>query len=239
MSPLERASFVAVLALTVSGALLADDSPPVPLEGLAQADRAEVERIHGQPTLTCPLEKKDVAATVEIYEFLLDRLDFTGRIVRRFRMGDYEITAMGADAFHIDDGDGAVADARLLYQGPQGEGWTRRLYLAKGFFEILGSVRIYGDALIVLDYRAREERVLETVATIDFKARNDTLDRLGRAAEKALRVVVAKKAALFITAAKDASELVLSGASRVDERLRDDPDVRRDQLEEFRAAFLE
>lgn len=239
MRPRPTVSLLALLALTAG--LLSTDAPAddeVDLSGLAEADRERLEPILDDPSLVIPLGEERVEATIEIYEFLLARLDFTAAIVRRFRLGSYRIDRMGESTFHVDDSDGAVADIRLVHEEPHGESGTRRLYLAVGFFEILRGVRVYGDGVIVLDYEPDGDGRLRTDARILFRLKNETLDKLSRIGQRALRAVVRSKAALFVEAAREASELVAADAERVDRRMQG-TGVRAEDLDLFRKTFVE
>ncbi len=230
-----RILLVCVLA---AGAFADDDFPPVSLDGVPEADRALLSPILDDPTMVVPLGEKKVAASVGIYEFLLARLDFTAKIVNEFRLGEYDIREMGPATFHVDDGSGAVADVRLVHETKDEAGKVRRLYLARGYFEIFGDLRVYGDGIIVLDYESDAAGHLVTDAVIYFKVKNDTIDKLSRLAERALRIVVKSKAALFVDAAKDASELIAKDAVRVSRRLERVEGVDEADLEAYREAFL-
>lgn len=229
---------ILLVCLLAAGAFADDDPKPVTLDGVPEAERAQLAPILDDPTMVVPLGEQKVAASVPIYEFLLARLDFTAKIVNEFRLGEYDIREMGPGAFHVDDGSGAVADVRLAHEARDAAGKVRRLYLARGYFEILGDLRVYGDGIIVLDYHGDEQGRLVTDAVIYFKVRNDTIDKLSRIAERALRIVVKSKAALFVEAAKDASELIAKDAERVSRRMERARGVEADDLKSYREAFL-
>ena len=228
-----------VLLASLVPSILADPDPPLPLEDLDEADRATVERVLDRPTVVSNLDEQIVESPRSIYEFLLTHLDFAAEIARTYGIGRYRIARVGNSAFHVDDRDGAVASVRLLHRADRGADGVRCVYLARGHLVILGGVRVRGDALVVLDYKARDADSLSVRTGLRFRVDSGVLHRLGRVGERVLRRVLDRKVGLFVRAAEEASERVAEDPRGVYEKMSEVRGPEDEVIGEFRTVTLD
>ncbi|HLY09146.1 MAG TPA: hypothetical protein VKW04_07590 [Planctomycetota bacterium] len=206
----------------------------VPLAELSEPQRRKVDHVLADVAAIVPLEAAEVKSRLEIYDFLLDEMPFTGGIVRELGRGRWVIARDAEDpaAFTVADPRGY----RLRFELVRKEA-NRRFYVTTGVFHMGILPPLEGSTLIVMRM-VPAGPVIRTDAMVYVRV--DTPFYAGLA--KGLRGVVEDKvrdrSGVFIEAARWVAEeaalrpdwlvMQVDGSDKVD------PAV----LAEFRKRFL-
>jgi hypothetical protein len=220
----------------------AADPFAVPLERLAEEDAALARIVLERPTLSVDLGPTEVDSSLEVYEFCMDELPFTGRLAGLLSTARYDIsresqitaerpvTERMKRTFLVLDGAGmSVRMTRVFHEG------GRWIYYSRGKYD--GDLLdVYSRALIVVN-AVPEGGKLRTTARITMRVD----EGLGAVAADlfgdSVRQVVRDKSALFIEAARTVTEAARRDPARVVRLAALDEAIDRRVLEAFRAKF--
>jgi len=222
------------LSLVAACSAVEVDPYVVPLAELSEPQRRKVDHVLADVAAIVPLEAAEVKSRLEIYDFLLDEMPFTGGIVRELGRGRWVIARDAEDpaAFTVADPRGY----RLRFELVRKEA-NRRFYVTTGVFHMGILPPLEGSTLIVMRM-VPAGPVIRTDAMVYVRV--DTPFYAGLA--KGLRGVVEDKvrdrSGVFIEAARWVAEeaalrpdwlvMQVDGSDKVD------PAV----LAEFRKRFL-
>jgi len=208
-----------------------------PFAKLDKQTRDQVTSILDEPTVVVPCGERTVKTKVGVYDFLIQHLDLTGRLVKLLKVGKYEITrTKDKTTFLVDDKAGAVATIKPLTSFVK-SGQQYRLFLAQGYFKLPLGQKVYGDGVIILSYKQTEKGVY-TNADIFFKARAGTIHLIGKRIRGILIRVLRKKAVLFIKAAREVSEATTADPARIHKLIKADDKMPPKLSAEFAKRFL-
>src|SRR5260221_12156812 len=135
------------LSLIAACSAIEVDPFVVPVGELSEDQRRKVEHVLEDVAAAVPIEAEEVKSRLEIYDFLLDEMPFTGGVVRELGRGKWAITRDPKDptAFTVADPEGYRIRFELLRKEP-----TRRLYVTQGVFQMGILPSLEGSSLIVL-----------------------------------------------------------------------------------------
>jgi hypothetical protein len=159
------------------------------------------------PTFQTPIQKS-------VYDFILDHPVLAATLARHLEVASYRVARVGPNAFQGDDGGGTEGLIELLHRDT-----TQRVYHMRGSHRGRLFPTITGEAIILLNYRARTgsdgRESVETRITTYSRLDNPVLATIVRALQPLLRNVVNDKVAEGFLAAHKLGELMAMEPERV------------------------
>src|SRR5438105_1064761 len=115
------------------------------------AERTKLRAVTDAAALSARVEAPAFPARRDIFEYLLDHLEFATHVTRALRVARYRIWHT-ADGLHLDDGWGAKGRLELVHAGS-----GIRAMLMRGTFEqrILPDIR--GEAVVIIEYTPKDD----------------------------------------------------------------------------------
>jgi len=223
------------LAAAACSAVQADPHA-VPLDALSENQRPRVEHVLADLAAVVPLEASAVKSRLDVYDFLLDEMPFTGGVVRELNRGNWDIfrdrEKPDRNVFYVLDPDGISLRFELVLREA-----TRRIYVSKGHFQMGLFGTLVGSTVVVLRTVPRDG-VVETDAVVYVRVENVAAASLAKGFRPILESKVRDKSGYFIRAAKWVAEetavrpdwihLQVNGSRHVDAAV----------LEEYRKRFV-
>ncbi len=225
----------AVGAVLVAGCAAIEVDPyVVPLDQLSENQRALVEHVLADVAAVVPLEAAEVKSRLEIYDFLLDEMPFTGGVVRELGRGKWEISRDEKDpaSFNIVDPEGFKMHFDLVRREPQ-----RRFYVTQGVFQMSILPPLEGSTLIILRM-VPEPGGLHTDAMVYVRVETPIYNQLAKGVRSLLEDKVKERAGFFIKAARWVAEEAASRPAWLVEQVDGSREVDQAVLQEFRKRFL-
>lgn len=207
-----------------NGARLPAEIPASTRQRLAAVtDRASLAaHVAGQP----------FRARRDIFEYLLDHLEFATHVTRALKVARYRVWTV-PDGFGLDDGWGTVGTFEMVYVAP-----GVRVLHARGEYQqrVLPSIR--GQAIISITYDAAPASdgtatiaaAVDTYVTLDSKL----LAATGLLARNVAHAKAEKEGKRLVKVFARTTRAIQENPAAVLAALRDRPDVPRRELEEFR-----
>ena len=125
----------------------------LPLAQLAAQDRATVRSVVENHSVYRRLPTSVVQCDPHLFSFLLDHPEVLTNIWQLMRISDVHLQRTSADTFRADDGQGTVADIKVLYRGHD----TQLLYAEGAYSGPLLTQPIRGRCLLLLRFQGIEE----------------------------------------------------------------------------------
>ena len=222
------------LSLVVGCSAIEVDPYVIPVDRLSESQRKKVEHVLADVAAVVPLEPSEVKSRLEIYDFLLDEMPFTGGIVRELGRGKWAIARDPKDpsAFTVVDPEGYRVRFELLLKEEQ-----RRFYVTKGVFDMGLLPVLEGSTLIVMRMIPAGD-VIKTDAVVYVRVETPFYAQLAKAVRSLLESKVRERSGFFIQAARWVAEesarrpdwlvMQVDGSREVDQAV----------LQEFRKRFL-
>lgn len=175
----------------------------IPYDSLTQEQATLVHDVADHASLSTEFAREEVASSLTTYDYLLDRLPLTARIVRALDLGKYVIKPVEEEGCVVlDDRDGVKLSLYEVYRGA-----GKRVYYTKGYYQGPLLPKIHGRGVIVLRY-AHDGKAIATSAKLYFRLDSGVVRAMTKVLYPVILDVVKDKGAVFITAAKDVSERV-------------------------------
>jgi hypothetical protein len=206
----------------------------VPLDRLSESRRKRVEHVLADVAAAVPLEAAEVKSRLEIYDFLLDEMPFTGGIVRELGRGKWKIARDPADAaaFTVSDPQGYRLRFELILKEP-----TRRFYLTTGVFYMGILPPLEGSTLIVMRM-APDGAVIRTDAVVYVRVETPFYAQLAKGLRGTVEDKVRERSEVFIRSARWVAEEAASRPDWLFEQVDGSHEVDQAVLAEFRKRFL-
>jgi len=215
------------------GAQLAALPPDVP-----PAERLRLEEIAENAAVSTQVRAEPFRARREVFEYLLDHPEFASQVARTLRFARYRVWRT-PDGLHLDDGWGAKGRFAVVSatRREDGSGGTRVMY-AQGRYDPSMLPSIKGQAVVLVDYAVTPDIDGKSMITTELSGYVKFDSRLVAAAGKAAGRVARAKADLeaqrLVRVFAKTTRAIEQDAPGVYARLRDNPEVSRAHLEEFR-----
>jgi hypothetical protein len=205
-----------------------------PIEELPEDQRRKVEHVLEDVAAAVPLEAEEVQSSLEIYDFLLDEMPFTGGVVRELGRGKWLISRDAGDVggFTVADPAGYRLRFELVRKEP-----TRRVYVTAGIFHMGILPPLEGSTVIVMRMIPAGPLV-RTDATVYVRVETPFYAGLAKGLRGVVEDKVRERSAVFIRAARWVAEeaarrpdwlvMQVDGSDKVDQAV----------LAEFRKRFL-
>jgi hypothetical protein len=219
-----------LVVLVLSSASAARPGPPLPAD-LPDAERARCRAIAEGADVATRVDAESFVARREVFEYLLDHPAFASHVTRALDVARYRIWRT-PDGQFLDDGWGVTGRFDLVHTGV-----GVRLFIARGEYRKALLPTIEGQAVTIIEYRAeaRPDGRAVVHSTVSGFLRLES--RLASMALKVASGIAQRKAdkearKLMRVFAKTSRRLDEDPAGAL-ERLRQQPDVPRSELEAF------
>ena len=222
------------LSLIAACSAIKVDPFVVPVAELSENQRRKVEHVLEDVAAVVPLEAQEVKSRLEIYDFLLDEMPFTGGIVRELGRGKWAITRDPKDAaaFTVSDPEGYRLRFELLKKEA-----TRRVYVTAGVFQMGILPPLEGSTVIVVRMLPSGKGI-RTDAVVYVRVETPFYAQLAKGLRGIVEDKVRERSSVFIRSARWVAEeaaarpdwlvMQVDGSSEVDQAI----------LAEFRKRFL-
>ena len=206
----------------------------VPVAELSDNQRRKVDHVLEDVAAVVPLETEEVRSRLEIYDFLLDEMPFTGGVVRELGRGKWLISREPGDAgnFTVADPAGYRLRFELVRKEP-----TRRVYVTAGIFHMGILPPLEGSTVIVMRMLP-EGPLVRTDATVYVRVETPFYAGLAKGLRGVVEDKVRERSGVLIQAARWVAEeaakrpewlvMQVDGSDKVDQAV----------LAEFRKRFL-
>ncbi|HEY3067268.1 MAG TPA: hypothetical protein VGL09_15855 [Methylomirabilota bacterium] len=222
-----------VLSSLGEGAHLVALPPDVP-----PAERGRLEEIAESAAVSTQVHAEPFVARREIFEYLLDHPEFASHVVRTLRLARYRVWRT-ADGFFLDDGWGAKGRFSVVSatRRQDGSGGSRVMY-AQGRYDPAMFPSIKGQAVVLLDYGVEPDTggksKITTAVSGYVKLDSRVLTAAGKAAGPVARAKADLEAHRLVKVFAKTTRAVEADPAGVCAHLRDNPEISRAQLDEFR-----
>lgn len=222
------------LSLVAACSALEVDPYAVPVDGLSEAQRRKVEHVLEDVAAAVPLEAAEVKSRLEIYDFLLEEMPFTGGVVRELGRGKWQIARDPKDAaaFVVRDPEGYRLRFELLRKEP-----GRRIYSTTGVFQMGLLPPLEGSTLIVMRM-VPAGPVVKTDAMVYVRVETPFYAQLAKGLRGVVEDKVRERAGFFIRSAKWVAEEAAARPDWLVEQVDGSHEVDQAVLAEFRKRFL-
>jgi len=206
----------------------------VPVDRLSESQRAKVDHVLADVAAVVPLEPAEVKSRLEIYDFLLDEMPFTGGVVRELGRGKWAIARDPKEpsAFTVVDPEGYRLRFELILKEP-----NRRFYITKGVFQMGILPALEGSTLIVMRMQPSGD-VIRTDAVVYVRVDTALYAGLAKGARGLLEDRVRERSNFFIRSARWVAEEAAARPDWLVMQVDGSREVDQAVLAEFRKRFL-
>jgi len=206
----------------------------VPVDRLSESQRAKVDHVLADVAAVVPLEPAEVKSRLEIYDFLLDEMPFTGGVVRELGRGKWAIARDPKEpsAFTVVDPEGYRLRFELILKEP-----NRRFYITKGVFQMGILPALEGSTLIVMRMQPSGD-VVKTDAVVYVRVDTALYAGLAKGARGLLEDRVRERSNFFIRSARWVAEEAAARPDWLVMQVEGSREVDQAVLQEFRKRFL-
>jgi len=222
------------LSLVAACSAVQVDPFVVPVGELSENQRRKVEHVLEDVSALVPLEAEQVKSRLEIYEFLLDEMPFTGGVVRELGRGKWAIARDPKDpaAFTVADPEGYRLRFELLRKEA-----TRRIYVTTGVFQMGILPPLEGSTLIVVRMKP-EGAGIRTDAMVYVRVETPFYAQLAKGLRGVVEDKVRERSGFFIRSARWVAEEAASRPDWLVMQVDGSREVDQAVLAEFRHRFL-
>lgn len=198
------------------------------------ATREVVERY----TLARQLKTVRFVGTLRNTDWILDRPPFAATLARHLdpRLERYHITARGDGTYAVDDMGSLRGSLRLVARAPE-----RRIYFVEGEFRSLAYLlKLSGNMVFTLEYRERwdgNDPYMEVQPQLFLRLNSIVAHGILKILAPLLHGIIDRRVANLTEAAQIVSQRVTKDPQGLYREIRTWPDIRSEELEEFRHAF--
>ena len=222
------------LSLLTACSAVEVDPYVVPVDELSETQQAKVRHVLEDVAVAVPLEAAEVKSRLEIYDFLLDEMPFTGGVVRELGRGKWQIAWEGErrDTFLVSDPAGFKLRFELVRKEPQ-----RRFYVTKGVFHMGILPPLEGSTLIVMRMEPAGA-VVKTDAMVYVRVETPFYAQLAKGLKGVVEDKVRERSGFFIRSARWVAEEAAARPDWLVEQVDGSREVDQAVLAEFRKRFL-
>jgi hypothetical protein len=218
-------------------AVAASGREPFTLLGLAIQDPA-TRQVVEQFTLARQLPPVRFVGTLRTTDWLMDRPPFAATLARHLHppLERYHIRDAGNGLYSVDDLGALRGNLRLVVRGAE-----RRVYFSQGQFRSLAHLlRLTGNMVFTLEYRERwegNESYVEVNPQLFVRLDNVLAHGVLKILAPLIHGVIDRRVANLTEAAQAVSHRLTRDPTGLYREMRRWPDVRPEELEEYRRAF--
>jgi hypothetical protein len=210
-----------------------EDARPFPLPGLVlRPELVRLQEVTADATVSARAQGEPFLARREIFEFLLDHLEFATHVTRALRVARYRVWRT-PEGLVLDDGWGAVLNLSLV----QATSGARVMY-ARGQYRRGLLPDVNGEAVVMIEYDttpASDGRDLVSAAVTSYvKVESGFVSFLMKLASAAVTDKAEVEARRLVRVFARVSHAIEEDPAKVYDEVRRRPDVPQPELEEFR-----
>jgi hypothetical protein len=221
----------AILTLIASSAAAGWSAPRLPAE-IPAPTRQRLAAVTDRPSLAAHVDGEPFRARRDIFEYLLDHLEFATHVTRALKVARYRVWTVPG-GLGLDDGWGTVGTFEMVYAAP-----GVRVMHARGEYQARLLPNIRGQAIISITYDATptSDGTSTIAAAVDtyIKLESKVLAATGALARTAAHAKAEKEGNRLVRVFARTTRAIQDNPAAVWEALRARPDVPRRELEEFR-----
>jgi|GEM_PF-2061492 len=219
--------------LTLGLRLGGEEEYSIPYDQLSPDQAERVRDVMDTATLSTEFEREEVPSSVGTYDFLLDRLPLTARMVRALDLGKYVIKSVEDEGcLVLDDREGVKVS---MYEVFRGEGL--RVYYTKGYYQGPLLPKIRGRGVIALKY-AQEGDAIATSAKLWFRIDSGVARAMTKVFHPIVMSIAKDKGGLFLVAARQVAGLAAHDPEGFYETLKASGRFTDQELGEYRSEVL-
>ena len=208
----------------------------VPWGEMSDVARRRVEFVLADVAAVVPLEGAEVRSRLEVYDFLLSEMPFTGGVVRELGRGTWDIFRDAEKpepgVFYVLDPAGMRLRFELVHREP-----GRRFYVARGSFDMGVLPPLVGSTLVVMRAAPIGDRV-KTDAVVYVRVESPFYAGLAKGTRGLVESQVKERAGYFIRAARWVAEEAAARPDWLYTQVKGSKRVDQDVLEKFRALLI-
>jgi len=210
-----------------------EDARAVALEGsLRRPELAWLKEVTSQPTVAARAHGEPFLGRREVFEFLLDNLEFASHVTRVLRLGRYRVWRT-AEGLVLDDGWGSLLTLSLV----QATSGARVLY-ARGQYRQPLLPDIHGQAVLMIEYDTTPadggRDMVSAAVTSYVKVESGFMAFLMKVASVAVTDKAELESRRLVRTFARVSRAIEENPAEVFDQVRRSPDVPQAPLEEFR-----
>jgi len=210
-----------------------EDARAVALEGsLRRPELAWLKEVTSQPTVAARAHGEPFLGRREIFEFLLDNLEFASHVTRVLRLARYRVWRT-AEGLVLDDGWGSLLTLSLV----QATSGARVLY-ARGQYRQPLLPDIHGQAVLMIEYDTTPadggRDMVSAAVTSYVKVESGFMAFLMKVASAAVTDKAELESRRLVRTFARVSRAIEDNPAEVFDQVRRSPDVPQAPLEEFR-----
>jgi hypothetical protein len=201
-------------------------------------DDAPTREVVEQYTLARQLKTVRFIGTLKNTEWIMDRPPFAATVARHLHppLERYRITDRGNGIYAVDDMGSLRGSLRLVARAPE-----RRIYFVEGEFRSLAHLlKLSGNMVFTLEYWERwdgNESYVEVEPQLFLRLNSIVAHGILKILAPLLHGIIDRRVANLTDAAQIVSRRLTKDPQGLYQEIRTWPDVRPDDLEEFRQAF--
>lgn len=207
------------------------------LIGLAIEDAATREVVE-RYTLARQLKPVRFIGSLKATDWVMDRPPFGATLARHLHppLERYSIRDKGNGQYEVDDLGALRGTVRLIARGPE-----RRIYFVEGQFRSLAHLlKLSGSMVFTLEYRERwegNESYVEVDPQLFLRLDNVVAHGILKVLAPLLHGIIDRRVGNLTTAAQIVSQRLTKDPKGLYQEIRTWPDVRPEELDEYRRAF--
>jgi hypothetical protein len=210
-----------------------EDARAVALEGSARRpELAWLQAVTSEPTVAARAHGEPFLGRREVFEFLLDNLEFASHVTRALRLARYRIWRT-AEGLVVDDGWGSLLNLSLV----QATSGARVLY-ARGQYRQSVMPNIHGQAVLMIEYDTTPagggRDMVSAAVTSYVKVESGFMAVLMKLASAAVTDKAELESRRLVRTFARVSRAIEDDPAKVFDQVRRSPDVPQAPLEQFR-----
>jgi hypothetical protein len=206
-------------------------APRLPAE-IPASTRQRLATVTDRPSLAAHVDGAPFRARRDVFEYLLDHLEFATHVTRALKVARYRVWTVPG-GYGLDDGWGTVGTFETVYVAP-----GVRVLHAQGEYQHRVLPNIRGQAIISITYGATpaSDGKSTIAAAVDtyVKLESKLLAATGLLARQVAHAKAEKEGSRLVRVFARATRAIEENPAAVFAALRERPDVPRRELEEFR-----
>jgi hypothetical protein len=201
-------------------------------------DDAATRKVIEGYTLARQLKPVRFVGTLRITDWTLDRPPLAATLARHLHppLERYHLTDKGNGVYEVDDLGSLRGSVRLVARGPE-----RRIYFVEGEFRSLAHLlKLTGNMVFALEYRELRdgnESFVEVDTQLFIRLNNIVAHGILKILAPLIHGVIDRRVEALTAAAQAVSQRLTKDPRGLYREMRTWPDVRPEDLEEFRRAF--
>ncbi|MBI4377549.1 MAG: hypothetical protein HY578_00465 [Nitrospinae bacterium] len=208
------------------------DKLPIQINSIPLKDRDNVKKITEEKTSFLNWRDEEIKTGAGIFNYILDRPEFTPTILTELDIANYQIEGEGK-ILHFDDGEGMTGELKMLYKRGN-ERMYQGTYLYTAGIGV--PLRLSGEWVSVLKYNEKGEE-LGIDIDLYLKSGDSGLGRVTKEIPIIIESIMFERINFYIDSLRELSELIQSEPDDVYDRLKESREISKKELKELETNF--